>query len=370
MSIDHSRKWTTNARGTVTCQDVETPRISPGQALVQIHALCLLPLDCSKSGYSFAGTVMKSFNNSLYKIGAKVWGFHQTVSLNEYSSVVVVPEWAIHKMKTNLSFAESSTLGGPALLACHALQVAQIPAAGKPRVLIHGGHTALGTFAIQAARIMKCEVECTAPLTHRAACRDLGCSDFVDLIEGTSAGTTLASFRGRWERNFHLVIDCLGDDISLYDNIERYTREGSKFITIKERSISWGGFIKRFTTSVPRDYIYLSSPLTSENGVKKLDLVSNLLGHSDFIGIEIQEEYTIEDLPLALAAVESGAGFGCTVVEVSSPDSAEFEDTLEAAFKEGQLSVDVHEGEARRPQKSFDRSRRGSGAVKNVFSLE
>ncbi|CCX35441.1 Predicted protein [Taphrina deformans PYCC 5710] len=368
------KKWTINGTGAVASQEVTLPLLTPGNVAIQVHAVCLLPLDCAKSGYSFSGTVISSFTNSQYPIGAKVFGFFATSTQKEYHAQIITPEWSIHKMKTNLSFLESSTLAGPGLLACHALQVAQLPGSGRPRVLIHGGQTGLSTFLIQAARVMKCEVECTAPVEFRDSCKNLGCGDFVDLIEGTPAGLTLSSFRGRWERNFHAVFDCLGDDITLYDYIEKYTHEGSKYITVKERSVSWAGFFKRLTTSVPHDYIYLSSPLTAENAKQKLDVVYNLLGHQDFVGIEIQDEYSIEDLGAALRAVRENTGFGCTVVEVTSPDTEEFEDLLDEAKQTGQLSVEAYEAENSRGGKKGNggvRSRRGSLVPKkDVFSLE
>lgn len=329
------RRWQLDSRGTLIETETTPPQLTPGHVLVHIHALCLLPAESLRLGHSFSGTVLQSFHNSPWSIGSRVWGYCTNTDISEQ---VIVPDWAIHKLKTNLSFVENATLAGPALLACHALQIAALPGSGRPRVLVHGGHTAIGTFAIQAARVMKCDVEATVPLEYREACRELGCAEFIDLQDSIPHGITLASFRGRRERNFHLVIDTLADDISIYDNIEKFTHEHSKYVTVKERSVSWGGFLKRMTTSVPRDYHYLKISLSSENAKKQLDLVSNLITHPEFIRIVVQDEYSIEDLATALKAADGPVGLGCVVVELSGAYSTSFDELLEAAMKAGQLN--------------------------------
>lgn len=362
-------KYQIDSKASVIATDVASIPLTPGNVLVQVHALCLLPSDSSKAGLSFAGTVLEAFEGGLWQIGAKVWGFSTS---REYTDQVTVPEWAVHKMKTNLTFSESATLAGPALLSVHALETAGLPADKKPRVLVHGGHTAIGTFAIQVARIMKCEVEATTPLEYRARCRELGCNEFVDLIEGTPHGATLASFRGRRERNFHLVIDTLADDASLYDYIEKYTHENAKYMTIKERSVSWAGFVKKLTTSVPRAYEYLTNPLTMENANKYLGIVNEIPGQNDFVSIELQEEFVVEDLPAAIRAVEKSEGFGCVIVQLVSPDSTGFQNTLLEAQANGLKAKSQKSGPITPSSKSRDgrKSSLSLPVVKSSFGIE
>lgn len=363
-------RYRLDAKGATTSIDSPLIKINPGSLLVQVHAFCLLSADSVKSGYSFAGTVLEAFEGSSWRIGSKVWGF---TTSQDYSDQVSVPEWAVHKMKTNLTFAESATLAGPAVLSVHALQIGQVPASGHPRVLIHGGHTGIGSFAIQAARVMKCEVEVTTTLEYRERCRDLGCNGFVDLIEGTPHGNTIASFRARPERNFHLVIDTLADDASLYDYIEKFTHENAKYVTVKERSVSWGGFLKKMTTSVPRDYEYLTNPLISEKASNYLEIVSNMLNNHDFVGIEIQEEYNIEELSAAVRAAVDNRGFGCIVVHLVSPDSVEFQETLLAAQTKGLSPARQQDAKAVTSvttTKSNEGRKRSLSLSKNPFSIE
>lgn len=349
---------------------IEPPRaLTAGHVLVHVHAFCLILPDIPRSGYSFAGTVIEAFEGEVWQIGAKVWGYTSTAG---YSDQVIVPQWAVYKMRTDRTFAKSATLAGPALLGVHAMQIGQVPATGRPKVLIHGGNTAIGTFAIQAARVMKCDVEVTTPLEHRERCRQLGCNGFVDLIAGKPNGETIAAFRARPESNFHLVIDTLADDSSLYSNIEKFTREHAKYVTIKQQSVSWGGWIKRMTTSVPRIYELLTNPLLYESGAHYLKIVSNMLNHPDFVDIEIQEEYSIEDLALATETLKSNQGFGCIVINLISAHSEEFGDILEAAEAKGLRPKSSETSRTRisqEPRASNGRRRSGS-SPKDVFTIE
>ncbi|ORY84308.1 hypothetical protein BCR37DRAFT_391898 [Protomyces lactucae-debilis] len=311
---------------TIVRERVPTP--GPGQVLVAVHAVCL---DASSIhpvlSRSFSGTVVFAPPAALaddttqtitWHAGDRVWGRVGRAS-DAVAEIIAVPRYALRKMKTDRTFAEASTLAGPGLLAFRALQMADLAKEGRPRVLVHGGNTGIGTFVIQFAKIMQCDVEVTirpSEIEFKQNCRDLGADDFVDLQEEISYGKTLASFRGRWERNFSAVIDCVGNETSLYDKMSQYTREGSKYLTIKSQSISWKSAIFKKLSVSPREYVYLDDSLTEQEAQKQLELIVRCIDSPEFVDIEVQDVFSLEETDEAIAKKLANSGFGCIVIEV------------------------------------------------------
>jgi NADPH:quinone reductase-like Zn-dependent oxidoreductase len=140
---------------------VHAPRPAIGEVLVAVHAVCLMPGDVAKLGCAFSGTVVfapsaPSMADDFEKVhdwkaGDKVWG--RSDAGWALSEIITVPAYALHKKDPKKSFAECATLGGPALLACRAVQQAFLGPEEKPKILVHGAHTALGTFAVQFAKV-------------------------------------------------------------------------------------------------------------------------------------------------------------------------------------------------------------------------
>lgn len=329
------RKCVVN-HGKVIVTRQQTPKLISGHLLVQVHAVCLTSVDIPVAGSSFSGTILQACEGSKWQSGAKIWG---RIDSGALADIILVPDWAIYKMKTTMTFEEASTLAGPCLMSCKALQMASLPAEGRPKVLIHGGHTGVGTFAIQSSRVLRCDVEATTPLDFKDQCRDLGVGDFVDLQDGTDNGTILASFRGRRPRNFHLVIDTICDDTSIYDMLERFTHEGAKYVTLKPQSISWTASFKRTISGSPREYAYLDGRITKDDAGRWFELVARLINSPEFISIELQDEYDFEDLEAAIRAAELNTGFGCIVVNVSDPNDELFQSTLAEYMYHGQIKV-------------------------------
>jgi NADPH:quinone reductase-like Zn-dependent oxidoreductase len=155
-------RFTGKACASPTAVDhVRPPVPAAGQVLVAVHAVCLVQMDMPKLGCAFSGTVVfappaPSTGDSTTQIvpwqaGDKVWGRNDAGST--LAEIVAVPAYALRKMKTDRTFVECATLGGPALLACRALQQAALDPDGKPKILVHGAHTGLGTFLIQFAKV-------------------------------------------------------------------------------------------------------------------------------------------------------------------------------------------------------------------------
>ena len=350
------KKWIVT-HGSVRLSQADVPTIAPGQLLIQVHAVSLVSIDLPLAGTAFSGTVLQSYEECKWLPGARVWGRTDQGALSE---IIVVPEWAVYKMRTNLTFEEAATLAGPGLMACKALQMATLPAEGRPKILVHGGHTALGTFAIQAARVLKCDVEATTAPDDRAQCKELGVCDLVDLQDDIDYGTTLASFRGRRPRNFHLVIDTLSDDASIYDNLEKFTHEGAKYITTKPQSVSWSASILRRLSGSPREYAYLDGSIRKDDAAKWFELVVRLISSPDFYNIELQDEYSFDDVEAAYAAVEKSSGFGCLVVSVTDAQSESFNTSLSQYKYHGQLSKEEYEKTKQTKGLSMSSGRRSS----------
>ena len=367
----------------------------PGHVIVCVHAIAPVHHgDWSKSCEAFSGTVLKwvpkqvavqnadgksstvaaAHSDVHWTPGQRVFGRVPHPKHDALQEIIVLPDHRIHKSKTNLSDEENACLAGPGALACRALQLSQLPATGKPRVYLHGAHTGIGTFTIQAARAFKCEIEASAPPEHHDRLRDLGCDEFPDTtaVKGANAGQVLAAIRGRTAKNFHAVVDVVGDDTSIYDKLDKFTHEGTRYITTSPQSVSWKASILKRVSSLPREYLYLHHPpheyFTSshhttatathgaeEDGLsdedrtcaRELALAYALVGNGEFVDIELDFQNNV--LPFAklqdaidLVRHQTLAGasdseevhknvLGCVVVNVVDRDGDRFA-TLSAQY--------------------------------------
>lgn len=150
--------------------------LTPGECLVKVHAASLNPVDYklpelpivgrlaipkpATPGLDFSGTVVKASEPSTLQPGQRVFGKlepkQQFGTLGEYiigSAAGTVP------LPDSVSFEEGATLGVCGLVTYQCLTR---NAKSGDRVLINGGSGGTGTFAIQIAKALGCEVVTTS----------------------------------------------------------------------------------------------------------------------------------------------------------------------------------------------------------------
>jgi NADPH2:quinone reductase len=156
------------AQDVIEIIEVAMPEPGPGQVRVRVHASGVNPTDVKSRTYLFprvahmvpviphldgAGVIDKLGDGvSATRLGERVWlaiaqwrGSGGTCA--EY---VVIPENYAFPLADNMSFVEGACLGGPALTAVKAINLAG-ELAGKT-VLVTAGASACGHYAIQMAR--------------------------------------------------------------------------------------------------------------------------------------------------------------------------------------------------------------------------
>ncbi|BFZ57979.1 hypothetical protein PYCC9005_005036 [Savitreella phatthalungensis] len=321
------------SNGTVKYSTTPLPPADPptNHAVVIVHAVAVdSNPDASRCANAFCGTILSvgaGSSDGRWYAGMRVIGRVDGRGKGGLAEVITIALHRLHKAKTSLTDEENAAVAAYSVLACRALQLAQLPSAGHPRIFIHGLHTPLGLFATQAAKAFGCVVEGSAPMVRGVRDRlvEFGVDEFVDVVgvKGSSAGAVLGAVRGRKERNFDLVIDCLGDDTSVYDHVDEFTTDRARFITVTPQSISWKAVFRNRVTASPRlyldvhddhskttysaytgDAVPVTQNMTDEDiaCVRELALAYNLVDNQNFLDVQIAKCFSF---PHAQAAIHA-----------------------------------------------------------------
>jgi len=200
----------------VQIEEVATPKVTRGKALVRIHAAAVNPVDWMVRehlynpkgadrvpmtlGQDFAGVIEKIGSDSQTSLreGDEVFG----EVFGSFAEYALVPLKDLVKKPRSLDFTIAASLPMPALTAWQAI----IDTAGaKPgmRFLIHGASGGVGSFAAQFARWKDAEVAATASEPSFDFLRSIGVDPIIDYR------------RERFEeklRDIDVVLDPLGGD--------------------------------------------------------------------------------------------------------------------------------------------------------------
>ena len=200
----------------VQIEEVATPKVTRGKALVRIHAAAVNPVDWMVRehlynpkgadrvpmtlGQDFAGVIEKIGSDSQTSLreGDEVFG----EVFGSFAEYALVPLKDLLKKPRSLDFKIAASLPMPALTAWQAI----IDTAGaKPgmRFLIHGASGGVGSFAAQFARWKDAEVAATASEPSFDFLRSIGVDPIIDYR------------RERFEeklRDIDVVLDPLGGD--------------------------------------------------------------------------------------------------------------------------------------------------------------
>lgn len=162
--------------------------LAPGECLIKVHAASLNPVDYKLAelpivgrlaipkpatpGLDFSGVVARTSHSSSLTIGQRVFGKlepkQQFGTLGDYiigSKAGTVP------LPDGVSFEEGATLGVCGLVTYQCL-VRNVKKGD--RVLINGGSGGTGTFAVQIAKALGCEVTTTCSGEFVLRCRGKG----------------------------------------------------------------------------------------------------------------------------------------------------------------------------------------------------
>jgi NADPH2:quinone reductase len=236
------------AQDVIEIIEVAMPEPGPGQVRVRVHASGVNPTDVKSRTYLFprvahmvpviphldgAGVIDKLGDGvSATRLGERVWlaiaqwrGSGGTCA--EY---VVIPENYAFPLADNMSFVEGACLGGPALTAVKAINLAG-ELAGKT-VLVTAGASACGHYAIQMARAAGATVIATISGDAKAElARAAGAAHTVNYKQENLAERIMALTDGRgvdhmtdMDMSSHLPLYpqlvAIGGSIALYGSNE------------------------------------------------------------------------------------------------------------------------------------------------------
>ncbi|MCY1278228.1 NADP-dependent oxidoreductase [Metapseudomonas lalkuanensis] len=205
-------------------KELERPQPGPGEVLVQVVCAGVNPADwkCREGylgafldyrfpfvlGFDLAGTVValgegvddlplgsRVFAQS--DVGAGKWGSYAEYACVSRASLVAMPE--------NLDFAAAAAVPTPALAAWTGLLEEGALRPGQT-VLVHGGGSAVGGFAIQFARCAGARIATTCSADNAGQAKASGAELAIDYRAGDIHGALR-----RWApEGVDLVLDCIG----------------------------------------------------------------------------------------------------------------------------------------------------------------
>ncbi len=202
-------------------KEVERPIPREDELVVQVQAAAANPLDwhlmrgepflarleaglrkpkISQLGADFAGRVTAVGSQvTQFQPGDEVFGESFKTGLGAFAEYVTAPERALALKPANLSFEAAAAVPIAALTALQGLRnEGQIQAGQK--VLINGASGGVGTFAVQIAKALGCEVTGVCSTRNLEMVRSIGADHVVDY--------TRQDFT---ERQYDLIYDAVGN---------------------------------------------------------------------------------------------------------------------------------------------------------------
>jgi NADPH:quinone reductase-like Zn-dependent oxidoreductase len=205
--------------GVIEIRDVPAPVPGPGDVLVRVHAATVNRTDCGELlhpalmqllaggrsrrtilGMDFAGTIEAVGTAAgLFKPGDRVFGMSPARNDGAQAEYFCMPETgAIGHMPTNLRFDQSVICEGAYYANASVEKLGYKPG---HKVLIYGASGAIGTAALQLAKLRGAEVTAVVAGRHLELVRSLGADLAVDYT--TDAFDQLG-------RSFDFVFDAVG----------------------------------------------------------------------------------------------------------------------------------------------------------------
>ncbi|KAI1401254.1 zinc-binding dehydrogenase [Hypoxylon fuscum] len=188
----------TSAPQTATVQDVPIPQPDDGEILVQVHRVAQNPTDWKAValvppgrtvGCDFAGAV-RDARGSPWRAGQRVAGFVQGASdapaRGAFAEYAVVEASLVYAVPDGVALADAAAVPLAFATAVQALfGRLNLPEPSKPAksafpVLVSGGASSVGLYAVQLAKLAGLYVVATASPKNHALLQELGADAVVD----------------------------------------------------------------------------------------------------------------------------------------------------------------------------------------------
>ncbi|MCA1032707.1 NADP-dependent oxidoreductase [Bacillus timonensis] len=218
-------------------KEMDTPKISENQVLVEVHATSINPIDWKvRAGYlkemlpfefpmilgwDAAGIVVEAGSNvSDFKVGDRVFTRPATTNRGTYAEYVAVDSNLLASMPEQMSFEEAAAIPLAGLTAWQCLiDFGKIQEGDK--VLIHAGAGGVGIFAVQIAKYFGAHVATTASENNKEFLTSLGADEVINYRD-TDFSEVL--------NGYDLVLDSMGGDIQ--SKSYKVLKENGKLVSI------------------------------------------------------------------------------------------------------------------------------------------
>jgi NADPH:quinone reductase-like Zn-dependent oxidoreductase len=177
-------------------EEAPRPRVREGDVLIRVHAAGVNPLDCKVRagelkelirhklplipGWDVSGVVEEVGQRvSQFKRGDEVFAMADPKRDGGYADYIVVREAALAVKPKSLHHVRAAATPMSALTAWRSLFDVGHLRSGQ-RVLIHGGSSGVGHFAVQLAKWKGAHVLATASTKNQELLRKLGASETID----------------------------------------------------------------------------------------------------------------------------------------------------------------------------------------------
>ncbi|OZM56904.1 NADPH:quinone reductase [Lottiidibacillus patelloidae] len=224
-------------KNTLVEKEIDTPKISEDQVLVEIHATSINPIDWKVRegylkemipfefpiilGWDAAGVVVEAGSNVTdFKVGDRVFTRPATTNRGTYAEYVAVESNLLAKMPEEMNFEEAASIPLAGLTAWQCLvDFGKIQEGDK--VLIHAGAGGVGIFAIQIAKSFGAYVATTASESNIEFLKSLGADEVINYKEEDFSEVL---------NEFDLVLDSMGGEIQ--SKSYKVLKENGKLVSI------------------------------------------------------------------------------------------------------------------------------------------
>lgn len=294
------------------------------ETLVKVHYAALNPVDYKLPEFpivgrfaiskpaspcmDFAGIVVKTSRTDL-KPGQAVFGKTEPILFGAMAEYLVAGRNGTVALPEGIKLQDAACVGVAGLTAYQCI-VPNIKSGDK--VLINGGSGGTGTFGIQIAKAMGCEVTTTCSGPNVELCKRLGADDVIDYKT-----ENVSEYLKRSGKRFDRVVDFVGT-LDLYWQSHHFTKPEAKYVNVGA-TVSFDFF----RGVLP---VFLL-PSFMGGGQRKFEFLTCASNENDFAQIAkwmaegkikpvIAETFGLDDVPKAFEKLKTGRVRGKLVVKV------------------------------------------------------
>jgi len=317
----------------VDIREVEKPKVSDHQVLIEVHAASINPIDYkiiegamkninklsfpAPIGFDVAGKIIaKGDKATQFNIGDEVFARVPTEASGTFAEMIAVDGQAVCHKPTTLSFSQAASIPLVGLTSLQSFQKANLKSGDK--VLIHAGSGGVGSFAIQYAKAKGAYVYTTTSSKNVKWVKDLGADRVIDYKKEDYLEIA---------KDIDIVFDTLGGDYTKDAFIN--LKDGGSVVSIAgdpdnetAKDLGLNGLI-RFLLKIKRFKLdqlakhkkaYYKFVMMHANGAQ-LHEIKELID-DNHISAVIDKEYPFSEAVYALEHVKNGHAKGKVVLNM------------------------------------------------------